>query len=69
MVTRLILSLKEAGAAPDAVWSSSSVVRSENTVIRFANRTVGGGEGRSGDDSITLRDLSSRKTSVSQSHC
>lgn len=68
MVTRLILSLKEAGASQDVVLSSGGGFRSENTAIRFANYTTGGGDYRSGDDYITLRDLSSGKTGSRQSY-
>ena len=52
MVTRLILSLKEAAVSPGSIWTAGQLV----TTVRFAERTVGG-SGRRGD--ISLKDLSS----------
>ena len=55
MVTRLMLSLREAANAPGLIWGLSNVHQLES--LRFAQYTVGGSELGGGD--IALGNLSS----------
>ena len=55
MVTRLMLSLREAANAPGSIWGLSNVHQLES--LRFAQYTVGGSELGGGD--IALGNLPS----------
>ena len=57
MVTRLMLSLREAANTPGSMWSLSDAYRLES--VMFARSTVGGSE-RGGSD-IAMGNLSSER--------